>query len=148
MQIIILPWTNMYKGTHHVQAVVPACHQLFCFNPHKEANHHPESTGEETGTGALSDLSKVTHPGSGEHRTGSQGVLESARAESGHLFPTRIQCHHLGSLKPAMAGIFINRQRLPISFSPWRATVNIYQHSPDAVAGGRLFPSVSIGLWF
>lgn len=78
----------MYKGTHHVQSVVPACHQLFSFNPHKEANRYPEFTDEETGTEALSDLSKVTHPGSGEHRTGSQGGLESARAESGRLFPT------------------------------------------------------------
>lgn len=88
MQITILPRTNMYKGTRHVRGVVPACHQLFCFNRHKEASRHPEFTGEETGTEALSDLSKVTHPGSGEHRTGSRGVPESASAESGHLFPT------------------------------------------------------------
>lgn len=38
MPIIILPGTNMYKGTRYVHGVVPACHLLSRFSPHKEAN--------------------------------------------------------------------------------------------------------------
>ena len=38
MPIIILPGTNMYKGTHYAHGMVPACHLLSRFSPHKEAN--------------------------------------------------------------------------------------------------------------
>lgn len=76
-------------------------------------------------------------------------LYQPSRSDCRHLFPTRVQWHHVGSLKPVMVGVFTLWKWPNASYqdSPPPKMVVQYQHTQEAFLTANMLSALLVELF-